>query len=89
MTIRDIKILSEIIQNKIDLGIHLDSAVFDSFEKKTRHKNFIFSNSIDFIHEIFNIEKKIKNQSFNKVLKLVGKNKNVTNYLIRLADKGF
>ena len=88
MTIRDIKILSEIIQNKIDLGMHLDSTIFDSFEKKTRHKNFIFSNSIDFIHEIFNIEKKIKNQGFNKILKLVGKNKNITNYLIRLADKG-
>ncbi len=34
MTIRDIRILSEIIQNKIDLGLQLDSIVLDEFQKK-------------------------------------------------------
>ena len=58
MTIRDIKALSEIIQNKIDLGIQLDSSILDKFEKETKNKNFIFSNSIDFIYEAFNFDKK-------------------------------
>ena len=35
MTIRDIKILSEIIQNKIDLGMQLDSSVLDNFDNTT------------------------------------------------------
>ena len=36
MTIRDIKVISEIIQNKIDLGIQLDSSIFKEFEKKNK-----------------------------------------------------
>ena len=88
MIIRDIKILSEIIQNKIDLGMQLESSILDDFEKETRNKNFIFSNSIDFIYEVFNFDKNIKNKSFNKILKVIGKNKSLTNYLIKFADKG-
>ena len=88
MTIRDIKVLSEIIQNKMDLGIQLDSSILAEFEKETKNKNFLFSKSIDFIYEVFNVDKKIKNKSFNKILKLVGKNTNLTNYFIKLADKG-
>ena len=37
MTIRDIKILSKIIQNKIDLGIQLDSFVFSKSSKKKQN----------------------------------------------------
>ena len=89
MTIRDIKVLSGIIQNKIDLGIQLDSSILSKFEKETKSKNFLFSNSIDFIYEIFNLDKKTRNKSFNKFLKIIGKNKNLTSYFIKLADKGF
>ena len=88
MTIRDIKVLSGIIQNKIDLGMHLDSAILSEFEKMTKNKNFIFSSSIDFIYEVFNLDKKTRSKNFNKILKVIGKNKNLTNYLIKLADKG-
>ena len=88
MTIRDIKILSKIIQNKIDLGMQLDLLILKEFEKKTRNKNFIFSSSIDFIYEAFNFDKKIRNKSFNKILRIVGKNKNLSGYLIKLADRG-
>ena len=88
MNIRDIRILSEIIQNKIELGIQLDSSILSEFEKKTKIKNFIFSNSIDLIYEIFNFDKKIKNNNFNKILKTIGKNTKLNNYFIKLADKG-
>ena len=88
MTIRDIKILSRIIQNKIELGIQLDSSILSEFEKETKNKNFIFSNSVDFIYELFNLDKKIKNNSFNKILKIVEKNTNLKNYFIKFADKG-
>ena len=88
MTIRDIKILSEIIQSKIKLGLHIDTSTLNDFEKQTRNKNFIFSNGIDFIYEFFNIEKKIKNKNITKILKTIGKNKNFNNLLIKFADKG-
>jgi len=88
MTIRDIKILSEIIQSKIDLGIQLDSFIFQEFEQKTKHVNFIFSNGIDFIYEFFNFEKKTKNKSLSKILRYLGKNKSITNTLIKFADNG-
>ena len=88
MTIRDIKALSEIIQNKIDLGMQLDSSILSKFEKETKNKNFLFSNGVDFIYEVFNFDKKIKNKNFNKILKIIGRNKNLTNYFIKLADKG-
>ena len=88
MTIRDIKILSGIIQNKINLGMQLDTSILLDFEKATKNKNFIFSNSIDFIYEIFSFDKKIKNKNFINILKVIGKNKNITNFFIKVADKG-
>ena len=88
MCIRDIKILSRIIQNKIDVGMELDSSILNDFEKQTKTTNFIYSNSVDFIYETFNFDKKNKSNSFNKILKIIGKNKNLTNYLIKLADRG-
>jgi len=88
MTIRDIKILSSIIQDKINLGIQLDSIVFEEFEKKTKHLNFIFSNGIDFIYEFFNFDKKVKDKNLSKILMYFGTNKIITNAIIKFADKG-
>ena len=88
MTIRDIKIFSEIIQNKIDLGLQLDSSILKDFENQARNKNFMFSNGIDFIYEFFNLEKKLKIRNFTKILKAVGKNNNFNNLLIKIADRG-
>ncbi|MDB9738791.1 FAD-dependent monooxygenase [Candidatus Pelagibacter sp.] len=88
MTIRDIQILSKIIQIKIELGLHLDISILKDFEKQAKNKNFIFSNGIDFIYEFFNIEKKIKNKNIIKILKIIGKNNNLNNFLIKFADRG-
>ena len=88
MTIRDIKILSAIIQNKINLGMQLDSSILSDFEKETKNKNFLFSNSIDFIYEVFNFDKKTKSNSINNLIKIIGKNMRINNYFIKLADRG-
>ena len=88
MTIRDLKILTKIIEDKIELGMQLDSQIFDEFEKKTKDKNFVFSKAIDLIYESFNLDKKVQNKSFSKILKRIGKNKNLNNYFIKLADTG-
>ena len=88
MTIRDIKDLSEIIQDKIDLGLQLDTFILEEFERKTKKKNLIFCSGIDFIYEFFNFDKQNDGKSLNKILKFIGTNKNFMNSLIKFADKG-
>jgi len=88
MIIRDIKIISEIIQKKIDLGIQLDSSISVEFEKNTKHLNLIFATGIDFIYEFFNFERKNKNTNINKIIKFLGKNKNINSIFTKYADEG-
>ena len=88
MTIRDIKILINIIKQKKDLGLTLDSSVNIQFENRVRHKNYIFSNSIDLIHEFFNFERKFDNNFFSKSVKKLGKNPYINKMFTQIADKG-
>jgi len=88
MTIRDIKTLSDIIQNKVDLGMQLDNSIFEEFQKKTKYMNFIFSSGVDFIYEIFNYDKKNQSKILSKFFKFFGKNEKLSNALIKFADKG-
>jgi len=89
MTLRDIKVLSDLIEEKIDCGLPLDISIIEKFEKETKHKNFIFSNGIDLIHEIFNFNKNSNNTNFNNFLKIIGKNKFFKDMFMKVADVGF
>ena len=89
MTIRDIKNLILIINNKIALGLPLDYSVNSEFEKKFKDKNFIFSNGIDIIHEFFNFERKTKNHFISKTVHLLGQNSKLNNIFAKIADEGF
>jgi len=88
MTIRDIKILLEIIVSKIRLGLDLDSSVNYEFEKKLKHKNFIFSNGIDLVHEFFHFESKINNSLLSKSVQLLNKNTKINKFFTKIADRG-
>jgi len=88
MTIRDIKILTKIISNKKELGLPLDSLINDEFEKIVKHRNFIFSYGIDFVHEFFNIERKMKNNILSKSVQLAGNNHLIKRVFTKIADKG-
>ncbi len=88
MTIRDIEILTQIIKVKLSLGLPLDETINYEFEKRTRHKNTIFSNGIDLIYELFNLERKIKNDTLSKSIKVLGKNLSINKIFTRFADKG-
>ena len=88
MTIRDLKIILEIIKNKISLGLNLDSSVNYEFEKKLKHKNFIFSNSIDFVYEFFNFERKINSSILSKSVQLLNKNSKINKLFTEIADRG-
>ena len=89
MTLRDIKVLSDLIEEKIDCGLPLDISIIEKFEKETKHKNFIFSNGIDLIHQIFNFNKNSNNTKFNNFLKIIGKNKIFKDMFMEVADVGF
>ena len=88
MTIRDIKVLSQIIKKRLDVGLSLDSSVSSEFQKKIKHKNFIFSNGIDLIHEFFNIERKTKTNFLSKSVKFVGDQPSINRMFAKIADKG-
>ncbi len=88
MSIRDIKSIFELIKNKIDLGLDLDSSICNNFEKKMKHKNFLFSNSIDLIYEIFKLESKIDNPILSKSIQFFGKKEYANKFFTKYADRG-
>ena len=88
MTIRDTKILLEIIKKNLDLGLPIDANINIQFEKKIKHMNYIFSNGIDLVHEFFNFERKSKNNFLSKTVKLLGKSTSLNKIFTRIADKG-
>ena len=88
MTIRDVIILIQIIKNRISLGLQIDKSVNSEFENEMKHKNLIFSNSIDFIYEIFNYERKAKNAYLTKSIQMLANNPTVNKIFRKFADKG-
>ena len=88
MTVRDIKKLLDIIDNKIELGLALDQSVCIEFQNKTKSKNFVFSEGIDLIYEYFNSENKIKNNLIDTSIRYIGKNKYINDYFKKIADIG-
>ena len=89
MSLRDIKDISELIKFKLDHGLDLDSSICVDFEKKTKHKNYLFSNSIDFVYEFFKLESKMKNDFFSKSIQFFGKNKFLNRSFEKIANSGF
>ena len=57
-------------------------------KKKTKHKNFVFLNGIDFVHEFFNLERKIDNNFLSKSLKYLGNNNSLNKFFTQIADEG-
>ena len=88
MSLRDIKLLSDLIDEKINLGLDLDTSICEEFQKKSRSKNFIFLSGIDWIYELFNLEGKINFNLLNDSINLVGNNKIVNKFLKSFADSG-
>ena len=88
MTIRDIQIFSEIIKKKLNLGLPFDISVNSEFQKKIKHKNFIFSNGVDLIYEFFNIERKMKTSYLSKSVKTISNYPFINKIFTKLADRG-
>jgi 2-octaprenyl-6-methoxyphenol hydroxylase len=88
MTIRDIKVLSNIIKNRLDLGLPFDKSINIEFENKVKYKNFIFSNGVDLVHEFFNFERKIRSDFLSKSVQKIGRYPLINKMFTKIADRG-
>ena len=87
MTLRDIKILLNLIKQKQSLGLQIDESIFQEFENKTKHLNFLFASGNDFIYEFFNYNNNLNFPS-KKILSYFNNNKLFKNLAIKYADQG-
>ena len=87
MTLRDTKILNELIKKNLNLGLNL-STVLDRFEIKRKNSNFVFAMGIDFIHEFFKLNYKYNFKFIDRFFKFINKNIYIKKKIEKLADKG-
>tara|TARA_B100000902_G_scaffold308702_1_gene297925 strand:+ start:257 stop:1336 length:1080 start_codon:yes stop_codon:yes gene_type:complete len=88
MSLRDIKLLSDLIDERINLGLDVDKSIFREFEKKSQDKNYLFSTGIDWIYELFSFESKINSNLLSKSINIIGKNKIINSFFKKFADNG-
>ena len=88
MNIRDIKTLSTLIDEKIELGLQLDESLLHDFQYKTKHLNYLFGTGIDFIHEFFQLDNKSNNLLSESAFNILKKNKLFNKYATLVADTG-
>ena len=88
MTIRDIKIISKIVNDKISLGLPIDISVAEDFQSSTKHFNYLYGKAIDGIYEFFRFDSKINNSISKPVFKILNNNSIFKKYSDILSDKG-
>ena len=66
----------------------LDESVGIEFQESVKHKNFLFSNGINLIHEFFNIERKTRTDFLSKSVKFIGSQSSINRMFTKIADKG-
>ena len=88
MTLRDIKILIKLIDEKINYGLEIDESLFIDFKNKIQHLNFIFATGINLINEFFILDNKLDSKISKNIFKILNKNKIFKEYSTIIADKG-
>ena len=88
MTIRDTKLLMDLIKFRINHGLDIDKSICIDFEKNIKHKNYLFSTGIDFVYEFFNFETKLNNSFLSRSIKLLGTNEYANKMFRKIADDG-
>ena len=86
MTIRDIKSLSNILDENIKLGIDDGEIIAQKFQEKNKHLNFIYGLGIDTINTFFNLDSKLKNNLSEPIFKLLKGNKLLNKYATFLSN---
>ena len=88
MSLRDIKLLSDLIEERINLGLDIDNTICHEFQKNSQDKNYLFSAGIDWIYELFNLESKVNSNLLSKSINVIGRNKVINSIFKKFADSG-
>ncbi len=86
MTIRDIKSLTEILEENLKLGINDGETIAQTFQEKNKHLNFIYGLGIDTINSFFQIDSKFKHNLSNPIFKILKGNKLLNNFATFLSN---
>ena len=86
MTIRDIKSLSQILEDNIKLGIYDGEIIARKFQEKNKHVNFIYGFGIDTLNSFFQLDNKFNNKLSDPIFKILKGNKLLNKYSIYLSD---
>ena len=88
LNIGDYIYLSNLIDEKINLGLDIDNSICKDFQKKSQDKNYLFSVGIDLIYEFFNLESRFNSNLLNSSVNIIGKNKIMNSFFKKFADNG-
>ena len=88
MTLRDIKILNKLIDEKISCGLEINQSLLIDFKNKIQHFNFIFATGINLINEFFLLDNKLDSEISKNLFKILNRNKIFKKYSTVFADKG-
>ena len=89
MTVRDIKQLYDVYQDKKKYGYDFgDFSLLEEYEKKTKINNFIFASSIDLIRRIFKFNNNQISNLRKSGFRQLDKFPDLKNEIIKFADEG-
>ena len=86
MTIRDIKSLSNILEENIKLGIDDGETIAENFQKINKHINFMYGLGIDTINSFFKFDSKLQNNLSGPLFKILKGNKFLNKYATLLSN---
>ena len=86
MTIRDIKSLSNILDENIKLGIDNGEIIAEKFQKDNKHINFMYGFGIDAINSFFKFDSKLQNNLSRPIFKILKGNKFLNKYATFLSN---
>ena len=86
MTIRDIKSLSNILEENIKLGIDDGELIAEKFQKINKHINFMYGYGIDAINSFFKFDSKLQNNFSGPIFKILKGNKFLNKYATFLSN---
>jgi len=86
MTIRDIKSLSDILDENINLGIGDGEIIAKKFQEKNKHLNFIYGLGIDSINTFFKFDSQLNYNLSEPIFKILKGNKLLNKYATFLSN---
>mgnify|MGYP000170260955 FL=1 len=85
MTLRDLKCLQKVLEQKISLGLDIGSLdILSEFSNKSKPRNFSFLIGSDILKSLLSFRK-----ARNNIFKILNKSNFAKDIFFNIADKGF